>query len=199
MTGEAHTRFGEIFEAHFADVRSYCRRRVPTADADDAVAETFTIAWRRLDDVPAGDEARLWLFGTARRVLANRHRSVARAQRLHLRLVTNDAPGHSSAPEDFVVDDDVVDVRRALETLSDGDQEVLRLLAWEELSHAEAASVLGCSVNAVGIRAHRARERLSAALRPTVGDDSSREAKGSASTGHVRDRQARTTSEEDRR
>ena len=54
------------------------------ADAADVTAETFLVAWRRYDDAPPGD-GRPWLFGIARHVLANHHRSGRRRDRLGLR------------------------------------------------------------------------------------------------------------------
>lgn len=157
-------RFRALYQEHYQDVHAYCRRRSHGAGAaDDAVADTFTVAWRRLADVPAGDAARLWLFGTARRVLANQHRSARRSDRLRLRLVST----HERLAEwatDPVDASDVQPVVVALATLRPDDQEVLRLIAWEELSHAEAAVVLGCSTNAVAIRLHRARHRLTHAM-----------------------------------
>ena len=169
-------RFRALYEAHYGDVLAYCRRRAPDV-AEDAVAETFTVAWRRLDDVPPGHEARLWLYGTARRVLANQHRSGRRADRLHLRLVRAARPA-AEWPADEIDRSDVEPVMAALSTLKPDDQEVLRLVAWEELSHADAAVVLGCSVNAVAIRVHRARERLEEAIRQD-------RPKGAGPPGHV--------------
>ena len=58
-------------------------RRTPTADdAADAVAETFTVAWIRLDDIPDRPEALFWLYATARQVLADGRRSRDRRDRL---------------------------------------------------------------------------------------------------------------------
>ena len=66
---------------------AYVLRRVERAeDAGDVVAETFLVAWRRMDKVPAGDEARLWLYGVARRQLANQRRGELRRSRLADRL-----------------------------------------------------------------------------------------------------------------
>ena len=118
------------------------------------MAETFLVAWRRLDDVP--EPALPWLFGVARRTLANSRRSSRRRDILaeRLRIDLGDVP--------------VVPVERglldALQTLSVGDRELLLLTAWEGLSTGEAAAALGCSAVACRIRLHRARKRLAAAL-----------------------------------
>src|SRR4051794_39382842 len=77
----------ELFHDNSQSLLGYLLRRTDNPeDASDALAEVMLVAWRRLDDVPAGDEARLWLFGVARRVLANSRRSTERRRRLGERL-----------------------------------------------------------------------------------------------------------------
>ncbi len=157
--------FRKLFEANHGDIAAYCQRRASAATANDAVSETFLIAWRRFDDIPAGPEARLWLFGVARRTLANLRRSDHRQTELR-RRITTDAGGSPTTiadPSDEVVGNPsrILD---ALATLDPDDQEALALVTWEGLSHAEAGLVLGCSANAFGVRIHRARRRLADAL-----------------------------------
>jgi RNA polymerase sigma factor (sigma-70 family) len=137
-------------------VRRYLWRRDPSA-ADDVVAETFLVAWRRLDDVPP--DARPWLIGVARNVRLNVHRSARRQQAVASRLtetmpepVAVEAHGESDA------------VRAALEKLSGTDREVLLLSVWDDLDRAAIAAVLGCSTANVSLRLHRARRRFGAAL-----------------------------------
>jgi RNA polymerase sigma-70 factor (ECF subfamily) len=125
------------------------------------VAETFLIAWRRLDAMPAGDGDRLWLYGVARHTLANQHRSERRRDRLAERL-RRELPAalHSvpaPAPETGAI-------RAALGRLGSDDQEILRLAGWEELRPDQIATVLGISQVAARSRLHRARRRLRAAL-----------------------------------
>ncbi|GAB3435443.1 hypothetical protein GCM10027517_04600 [Phycicoccus ginsengisoli] len=80
-------RFSALFERTHPALLGYAVRRVADpADAADVVAETYLVAWRRLDDVPGGDEARPWLFGVARRVLANHYRGERRRHALADRL-----------------------------------------------------------------------------------------------------------------
>jgi RNA polymerase sigma-70 factor (ECF subfamily) len=55
-------------------------------------------------------------------------------------------------------------VRAALQELRPLDREVIRLVYWDGLSHGEAASVLGCSVNAVALRVKKAKVRLQTRL-----------------------------------
>lgn len=148
-------RFAELFERSHRPLLAYALRRVSDpADAADVVAETFLVAWRRLDDVPDGEAARPWLFGVARRVLANLYRGERRRDALADRL--------REQLTDVVVDPDESDAPAfsALRRLPDADQEVLRLVAWEQLARDEIALVLGISRAAVRVRLHRARRRL---------------------------------------
>jgi RNA polymerase sigma-70 factor (ECF subfamily) len=72
---ERRRRFEEIYAACHDPVLGYVLRRTGNGhDAADVLAETFLTAWRRLDDVPGGESTRPWLYGVARRVLANHHR-----------------------------------------------------------------------------------------------------------------------------
>ena len=77
-------RFEELFREHYRAVRGYAPRRASGDLAQDAVSETFLVAWRRLDDVPA--DPLPWLYGVARRVLANQRRSIYRGSALERRL-----------------------------------------------------------------------------------------------------------------
>lgn len=150
-------RFTALFERTRLPLLAYAVRRVADpSEAADVVAETYLVAWRRLDDVPAGDEAKPWLFGVARRVLANHHRGerrrVALAGRLREHLVEEVVPAVELAEEAPVV--------RAMRRLPEDDQELLRLVAWEELAREEIAVVMGLSRATVRVRLHRARRRL---------------------------------------
>jgi RNA polymerase sigma factor (sigma-70 family) len=161
VADEPEARFERLYAAHGRAVLAYAVRRASDAqDAADVVADTFLVGWRRLDDVPAGDEARLWLYGVARRVLANQQRSERRRERLAERL-RRELPvaleGIGPAPE-------TADVRAALSELGPEDQEILRLYGWEELTPGEIATVLGISGVAARSRLHRARHRLRGAL-----------------------------------
>jgi len=158
-------RFRRLFDAYHQQIYVYCRRRTDAETARECASETFLIAWRRIDDVPLDDGALRWLYGVARRVLANRFRSQRRFRRLVFRLGglgSDPAP----SPENVVVrraaDQEVLD---ALACLRPQDQELLRLAVWEELPHAEIGEVLGCSAHAVDQRIRRAEDRLASELR----------------------------------
>ncbi|SCF17037.1 RNA polymerase sigma factor [Micromonospora chokoriensis] len=158
-------RFRRAYAEDFESLLAYALRRVAyPEDAADVVAETFLVAWRRREDLPVAGEARLWLYGVARRVLANHHRGGVRRQRLGERLrqqiVASVADPGSAVPERLAV-------RAALAGLPEVDREVLMLTVWEGLPPHEVAAVLGVSPAAVRTRLSRARARL----RGLVGDD----------------------------
>jgi RNA polymerase sigma-70 factor, ECF subfamily len=144
-------RFERLYTTHYASVLAYALRRAPRAEADDVVAETFAIAWRRLADVP--EEARPWLYEVARRVLANRRRAEERRSALLDRL--RQAPATASRSTD-----ELRALATAFAALPEHEREALALVTWEGLSTAEAARAAGCSDVAMRVRLHRARRRL---------------------------------------
>jgi RNA polymerase sigma-70 factor (ECF subfamily) len=168
-------RFAALFQANYGDILAYALRRCPTRqDAEDVVAETFAVAWRRLADVPDDEQARPWLFRTAHLVHRNQERSAGRRRSLTDRL------GQATMPSDADEFDATMSalsyepgrdsaVGRALEALAAPDREVLLLMVWEELTAEEVSAILEISISAVWKRSQRARERLAAALaRQTV-------------------------------
>ena len=172
---EHEDRFRRLYTANFAALLAYALRRVEQhEDAADVVAETFLVAWRRGPELPAGDEVRLWLYGAARRVLANHHRGGRRRERLGERLRQRIVATVAADPGSEVPDR--LAVRAALARLGDLDREVLTLTVWEGLQPREVAEVLRVSPEAVRTRLSRARARL----RELVGDDP-------AAAGHVLD------------
>jgi RNA polymerase sigma-70 factor, ECF subfamily len=153
---DREARFRRVCEAHTASVLAYALRRTSREDAADVVAETFLVAWRRLDDV---DErtALPWLYAIARRVLLSQQRAARRQQAIAARVAAGEP---SELPETSGATSGSRRLLDALAGLSDAEREVLMLTAWEELSSSEAARVLGCSATAYRIRLHRARRRL---------------------------------------
>jgi RNA polymerase sigma-70 factor (ECF subfamily) len=164
---ERHDRLVDLFEDHHVAVLGYLARRSATPEqAADAFSEVFLVAWRRIDDVPAAPrEARLWLYGVARRTLANARRAFRRKDRLVGRLAATLPRTAFVAPA--VEPADAGLLRAALAQLSPDDAELLRLVAWEGLGPSEAAEVLGLSPEAARSRLHRARARLRSVLDPT--------------------------------
>lgn len=160
MTTEARCRFEAMYDQHARRVLAYFLRRGDSESARDGTAEVFLIAWRRIDDVPEGEETIRWLYGTARKVLANQRRAQARRGRLLDRIRSNGTP--LETPPDVVVlrREDDREVHEALGHLRADDRELLRLAVWEELPRDELAAHLGCTRHAAAQRVHRATRRL---------------------------------------
>lgn len=135
------------------------RRTKDRAAAEDAVSETFLVAWRRLDDVP--EDPLPWLLGTARKVLANQRRAAGR-RTPDGPMVPLEAVGDPADPSAGVADRvaDREAFAAAFAALSDSDREVLALISWDGLAPREAATVTGCSAATFSLRLHRARRRL---------------------------------------
>jgi RNA polymerase sigma factor (sigma-70 family) len=164
VTDDAHIRFRRLFDDAERDLLAYALRRVERPeDAADVVAETFLVAWRRLDDVPRGEQARLWLYGVARRQLANQRRGQLRRSQLADRL-RDELPAAVAAATAGDEDERAGAVRAALQRLGEPDRELLMLSSWEGLSPAELAAVLDLSAVTLRSRLHRARKRLRAQL-----------------------------------
>ncbi len=161
--------FERMYARHYEAVYRYALRRTSAAVAPDVVAETFLTAWRRPDAVPA--EPLPWLYGVARGVLANERRRVQRSASLSTRLhAVRPTAGAAGDHSEHVAESERV--AAAMLRLPPRDQEVLRLIAWEDLDIRGAATALGCSPTAARVRLHRARRRL-ARLLDRAGDHAS--------------------------
>jgi len=146
-------RFERLYEENVEAVRRYVWRREP-AIADDVVAETFLVAWRRLDDVP--EAARPWLIGVARNVRLNLRRG-RRRQEAVVQRIADTSPQPAAADTSDLV-------HAALARLGPRDREVLLLAVWDVLDRTAIAQVLGCSKANASLRLHRARRRFAAAM-----------------------------------
>jgi RNA polymerase sigma-70 factor, ECF subfamily len=146
-----------MFAAHHDAVRRYVVRRQSGALIDDAVADTFFVAWRLLDEIP--DRTLPWLLGVARRVLADQRRAVRRrrslSERLHVGALTDGVARDWEPPVGLTPE-----LASALAALTEHEREALLLVAWDGLSAADAARVAGCSVAPFRVRLHRARKRV---------------------------------------
>jgi RNA polymerase sigma factor (sigma-70 family) len=158
-------QFRKLYRAHYHQIYAYFKRRTDIESAADATVETFMVVWRRIGDVPDGDDALPWLYGVSRRVLANQRRGLRRKIRLDHKL-----SGFGSEPEPspeaiIVRGSEIQEVLDAFDRLKPSDQELLRLAEWEELPHAEIAEALGINRTAVDQRIHRALDRLEKEVR----------------------------------
>lgn len=151
-------------------LRRYLARRTDAATAEDVLAETLLVCWRRAEDLP--EEPLPWVYGVARNCLRNAERAARRQERVAARIMAQ--PADPGPPEDPALDE-------ALATLRPEEAELLRLWAWEQLAPAEIAVVLGISPNAASTRLTRAKKKLADRLR-----------KSRAGAGHEESREGRT-------
>jgi RNA polymerase sigma-70 factor (ECF subfamily) len=156
---DARARFEALAAEVVEPVRRFLVRRADRDTAEDVLAETLLVCWRRLDQVP--EPALPWVYGVARNCLANAERGDRRQRRLAARISVVDPP-QETAPEPEPGDDRVT---AALAELRPEEADLLRLWAWEQLGPSEIAEVLGVSPNAASIRLHRARGKFAEALR----------------------------------
>ena len=152
MSDDRAKRFAALYEDAYGAIHAYASRRVGADAADEIAAETFLVAWRKFDVLPP--DPLPWLYGVARNMVARDYaasgclrqtRTALERERLCL-----DSPGDAGDPH----------LWDAWDELGDADREVLALVAWEELSVADAARALGCSAPVFSVRLHRARRRL---------------------------------------
>ncbi len=155
---DANEDFEQIFRSCYEPVRRYIARRVVPDAVQDIVADTFLIAWRRREQ--RNGDALPWLLGIARRVAATQRRGSGRRVALRERLRAEAAVG---APDEADMGGDP-QLELALASLPERDREALMLVAWDELDHRTAASVMGCTTGALTVRLHRARRRLTRLL-----------------------------------
>jgi RNA polymerase sigma-70 factor (ECF subfamily) len=153
-TSTEEARLESLFYEHFSAVRAYTRRRAPEALVDDVVAETFFVAWRKIDHLP--DDVRPWLLGVARKTLSTQLRGARRRISLVEKLKLAE-PAEAAFSQVDAADSELVE---SLKSLPPSDQEILALAAWEELKPREAAVVLGVSPSWYRVRLHRAKRRL---------------------------------------
>lgn len=152
--------FSSLYEASYGAIHAYAARRVGVDAADEVAAETFLVAWRRYDAIPA--EPLPWLYGVARNVTLRHQAAVGRRrQAQHALERERPAPAAVAGTGD-------PRLWQAWERLRPSDREILALIAWEELTVADAARALGCSPPVFSVRLHRARRRLQQLLDPPV-------------------------------
>jgi len=147
-------RFEEFYRRHYVAVSRYVARRLPAEDHDGVVASTFVVAWRKFDQV--AEPSLPWLYRIARYEVAHEYRRNRRQ--------TRTIESRDESVTDPYTFEDAADVSIAFNQLSEDDAELLRLVHWERLDRSEVAEILGCSVNTVNVRYHRALRRISSTL-----------------------------------
>jgi RNA polymerase sigma factor (sigma-70 family) len=161
--------FVAVVERHEVAVHAFLARRAGRQAADDLLAEVWLRAFAgRAGYHPGHRDARPWLYGIARNVLRGHWHATGRQGYGPAAAVPND-------PWDDVIDrlDSAAGVRAlrpALQALPAAEREVLLLVAWEQLTPAEAAAVVGVPQGTARSRLHRARAALQLALAQTTAD-----------------------------
>jgi len=153
-------RFEDVVSEVFEPLQRYLHRRMSADAVDDVLAETLSVVWRRLDEIPDG--ARLpWCYGVARRMLSNHRRGDQRRLRLVERL---GAEPQRAGTEPQAVDAGDPHLEAALSELSDSERELIHLWAWEQLDPREIAVVIDATPNAVSLRLTRVKQKLADSL-----------------------------------
>ncbi|GAA4565063.1 sigma-70 family RNA polymerase sigma factor [Micromonospora coerulea] len=162
--------FTALYQAHYRQVYAYVVTRAGRQLADEVVAETFLVAWRRLPELPRATPLP-WLLAVARNVVSERYRAEGRQQAVaaEMRAWIGDEEVSAADVADGVAERAVV--LTALAQLSDGDRELLTLVAWHGLAPSHAARVLGCSTATYYVRLHRARRHLKDAMAAANGPE----------------------------
>lgn len=160
-TSRSFDRVVALIETHAADVLGYLQRRTENVeDAADLLSETLVVAWRRIEDVPSTDEqARIWLFTTARFLLANHRRGRSRASALSARL-REEMVAQVRAQDSGLHHDVAEAVRHVIEQLPSAQRELVTLVHWEGFTLAEAAALVGIPASTARSRYATARAEL---------------------------------------
>lgn len=164
--GEVASSAADLLHATAEDLLRYFRRRVPSEDAADLLAETLTTGWRRIRAMPTDDEAaRMWLFRIAHNCLLNHNRGEQRRRRLANRL--GQALGNlpTQPPADFGLE-----VRDAINRLDPGLAEIVRLVHWDGFTLQEVAELLGLPASTVRNHHQRAKAQLKESLAAATAD-----------------------------
>jgi RNA polymerase sigma-70 factor (ECF subfamily) len=168
---EMRGEFTRLFQEHSRAVMRFALRRFSdSSTCEDVVADTFVVAWKKMQERPAHDRELPWLYGIAFRLLSNQRRSRERRERLLSRMIVEDDSG---LDPDESNDFDTEFIGNVLAQLKDSDRELLEFVYWEKLSYREIADIVGVSENAVGIRITRARKTLRLLLPPSFDEAAS--------------------------
>ena len=158
-TGDRTEPFGKLLREFVAPVRGFVRSLVSDADVEPVVHATFETAWSKFDAIPLLSQ-RAWLFGVARNHVKNHVRSERRRELLIDAIISSRPEGEVELFADEVDAVRLGPILAALDQLTEGERELIQLLAWHEMSPSEIAIVLGISSNSARVRVHRARARL---------------------------------------
>ncbi len=161
--------FRDLYRSHYKDLLAYSCRRTNHTAAEDIVADTFLITWKKRVEIPEGNE-RLWLFGVARNLILNNTRASQRKKALLQKLRCQPRFDQTTSEITSNMDDQSSsELLAALNQLPPFEKELLMLICWEGLSYDEISEILYQTPNALRIRAHRARKLLAKQLEKSKG------------------------------
>jgi RNA polymerase sigma-70 factor (ECF subfamily) len=151
----------DLQHAHGAALLAYFHRRVePAEEAAVLLNDLLLVLWRRAASAPTEpEEVRMWMFGIARKLVQNHHRSSRRQDALTTRL--RDQISMLPTPRAY---EDVIDVRNAVSALPRAQAELVRLVHWDGFSLVQAAAITGVSASTARSRYQLARKRLAREL-----------------------------------
>lgn len=163
---EREQRFEVLYQATAKNLLAFIVRRAADPEqAADLLAEAYMVAWRRLDEIPSGLQAVLWLYGVARNLLMK-----SNGQRRSRQALVHDLTrelARLAAYRSEATDEGLTETMTAcLARLPEKQREVLLLTAWEGLKPREIAKITGSTANVVRVRLHHARQQLARELRP---------------------------------
>jgi RNA polymerase sigma-70 factor (ECF subfamily) len=160
--------FSDLYDALAPRLFGYLLRQTRnTAKAEDLVQQTFLQMHCARGRFICGADVVPWAFAIARRLLIDGVRRSGREVSLELREEAGAPPPVSTAtpPDEMLHCKELaLSIERELARLPDAHREAFQLLKQEGLSLVEAAQVLGTTVSAVKLRAHRTYQALRGAL-----------------------------------
>ena len=162
VAGDA-AAFREIF-ARYAPVllRVVRRQLARTEEANDLVQQTFLQLHRSRNDFTPGAKLRPWLFTIAINLKREHFRRVKRRPEAPLELDGRLDP--AEAPRGVEQSEAAREIRGALGRISAEQREVIELHWLEGLAFSEIAELVGASLSAVKVRAHRGYAALRKAI-----------------------------------
>ena len=171
VTDDQHA-FAELVRRHQSTVRA-CLRRLTAGNhalADDLAQETFVLAWRNLKSFRQEARFSTWLY----RIATNCWLADARKRKEELLGDRADALADEDGDTMPHIDDMhadhahgaalKMDLERAMAVLSDAERAAIVQCYHNDLTHEEAAYVLGCPVGTVKTHVLRGKQKLKAAL-----------------------------------
>jgi RNA polymerase sigma-70 factor (ECF subfamily) len=162
--------FGELYDALAPRLLGYLVRQTRSRErAEDIVQQTFLQIHRARGRFIPGAEVIPWAFAIARRLMIDGmrrgKREVLASGDEERKDDLQEAASPDAAADDLAIAQELArEIQAVLAKLPEGQRVAFELVKQEGLSMAEAAEVLGTTVSAVKLRAHRAYEALRAAL-----------------------------------